>query len=103
MSQKVQEMYQKGIIDKYDRDTYMLFVADENGRIYLEGMLKAIVLEEPQFHPIPETYAWHDGRRSVWRNLALNIGITKDKLEEYLNDERSRYTDDPNRYPDNSL
>lgn len=103
MSQKVQEMYQKGIIDKFDRDTYMLFEANEQGRDYINNMLEAIVFEEPQLHPIPETYAWHDGKRAAWRDLALNVGRTKLKLEEYLHDERTRYDDDPNRYPPSLL
>lgn len=99
MSQKVQEMYQKGIIDKYDRDNYMLFESNESGRDYLKNMLEAIVFDEPQMHTFENTFAWHDGKRSVWRGIALNIGKTKLTLENYLHDERNSYGDDPNRYP----
>ena len=99
MTQQVQEMYQKGIIDKYERDTYMLYEGNDSGREYLKNMLQAIVLEEPQKMPFKGSFAWCDGRISVWREIALTISKINMKLEEYLHDERSSYGDDPNRYP----
>lgn len=103
MSQKIQEMYQKNIIDKYERDTYMLFEINENGREYLKNMLIFIALEQPQMHQFENTFAWHDGKRSCWRDISILIGKVNLQLEDYLNDERSKYTDDPNRYATNEL
>lgn len=73
------------IIDKAAYDTYMLYEIDERGRNYLHNACESILLEQPESSSLSEPYSWHDGRRSVWRDIKICIQVIKFKIEEYGN------------------
>ena len=85
MSSKLSNLRKEGKISQYDYDTYLLFVGNDVGSIYLKKMLESILMEEP-VKPTKQLFAWHDGRRSVWRDIKLSIDRTEKLLKGTIND-----------------
>lgn len=59
---------------------YLLFTGNDIGREVLKAMLMAIVMEEPM-QPTDTLFAWHDGRRSTWRDIQRMIDSVNNHLE----------------------
>ena len=72
----------EGKISKIEYKTYLTFMGNDVAREFLAFMLESIVMEEPST-PTNDLFAWHDGRRSVWRDIKVMINKVNDILENY--------------------
>lgn len=80
MTNRLDELFEKNKIAPYEYQMYMLFEAYPLGRDFLKNMCESVFMEES----IPgqgHDYAWHDGRRSAWRDIKLVINRVKQILE----------------------
>lgn len=77
------------IISQFEYDAYVFFEANETGRECLKKMLEQIVLEPSTFCK-RDSFAWHDGRRSVWRDIKLAIKKVNYEIEEFSHDHRNK-------------
>jgi len=68
-------------IDKVQFKIYSLFELNDQGREFLKLMCDSVLLEEPQ-ELVESCFAWHDGRRSVWRHIKLTINFIEKTLGE---------------------
>jgi hypothetical protein len=82
--------YKLGKIDQFDYDTYLMFESNDIGRAYLKNMLEAIVLEEPNTTK-SHSFAWVDGRRSVWRQIKASLNHSKLIMEGTTNEHSRHY------------
>lgn len=88
--EKLKVLLTKGHITPYQYDTYVLFNLNEFGRDYLKKMFEMILLEEPEKNR--ETgFAWQDGRRSIWREIQLDINFINHKLKEVMDDDEDKH------------
>jgi len=79
---KLQRLLHEGKISKIEYKTYITFVGNDVAKEFLVYMLESIVMEEPQ-QPSMELFVWHDGRRSVWRDIKIIINKVNDVMEKY--------------------
>lgn len=86
MSDKLNRLLSKKIISKSIYDTYLLFELNELGRNYLNNSLDSIYMEQPEESNVNDPYPWHDGRRSVWRDIKIVIEKVKIELEKSKHD-----------------
>ena len=76
-------------INKHEYDTYLLFHLSELGSAYLKQMTLSMMMEEPP-EPTADLFTWHDGRRSVLRDMMKIIDFVNQQLEEVKNDGRGK-------------
>lgn len=82
-NEKFVELYRQGIIKEDEYYTYLLFECQDEGRRYLANRIESVLMEEP-INPTKDLFAWHDGRRSVWRDLKIIIKNVDQKIKESL-------------------
>jgi len=75
---KLKDLVSSKKIDKVQFKIYALFELSDQGRELLNIMSESVLMEEPQ-ELNEANFAWHDGRRSVWRHIKLTI-IMIDKM-----------------------
>lgn len=88
-SNRLVSLVRQGKITDFEYLTYLVFTGDDVGERYLRMQLDSIVMEEP-IEPTESLFAWHDGRRSVWRDIKRMIDMVNKELEETQNDRSSR-------------
>lgn len=71
--ESLQRLLSSNSINIAQYDTYVLFEINELGREYLKNILESSFLEKAEFGKMRDSYAWHDGRKSVWRDIKLTI------------------------------
>ncbi len=79
---KLKSLLNEGKISKIEYKTYIAFMGNDVAKEFLALMLDSIVMEEPET-PTSELFIWHDGRRSVWRDIKMMINKVNDILENY--------------------
>ena len=79
---KLQSLLHEGKITKREYKTYITFIGNDVAKEFLADMLDSIVMEEPQ-QPTDTLFIWHDGRRSVWRDIKIMINKVNDVMEQY--------------------
>jgi hypothetical protein len=79
MSNKLSTLRQEGKLTDYEYNTYLLFCGNDVGVRYLIHAMQSSFMEEP-IKPSSPLFAWHDGRKSVWRDIQRII----DKIEQLL-------------------
>jgi hypothetical protein len=72
MLEKLNQLLKDEIIDKFSYDTYLLFDLDPKGKTYLNNMINDSFMEDAQAFS-GTSFAWQDGRRSVWRSIKVAI------------------------------
>lgn len=60
--------------------TYLVFMSAEVGREFLKNQLEGILMEEPALCT-QVNFAWHDGRRSCWRDIKVVLNTVEAELE----------------------
>lgn len=94
MSELVGLLNQKKIT-QFEYKSYLLFQVNDDGREYLKQVCEMYWLEEPANLERETTFAWKDGRLSVWRDIKLAIAQVEDMLINTQEDkEDERRTDD---------
>jgi len=68
LSNKLSVLKKEGKINQEEYENYLLYVGNDVGATYLKRKLEAVLMEEP-VTPTSELFVWHDGRRSVWRDI----------------------------------
>jgi hypothetical protein len=71
--ESLQRLLSSKVINLAQYDTYVLYEINELGREYLKNILESSFLEKSEFGKMKDSYAWHDGRRSVWRDIKITI------------------------------
>jgi len=89
MSDRLTSLFREGKINDIEYQTYLTFTGNEVARSFLNKMLDSIIMEEP-VQPTRQLFAWHDGRRSVWRDIRLMLQKVETILEN-REDDRSNY------------
>ena len=81
MSNKLVNLLREGKIDDLSYRAYITFAGNDVASLFLKQMLESIVMEEPA-KPTKQLFAWHDGRRSVWRDIKRMIDFVSAQLEK---------------------
>ena len=89
MSNKLSNLRREGKISEMEYLNYLLFSTSDLGINYLKKMLEGILMEEP-LTPTTELFVWHDGRRSVWRDIKRMIDNVDRILKGEKDDRSSR-------------
>lgn len=82
MSESLDTLVSKQKISKEEKLVYELFSLSEPGRDWLKLMFMLVMMEE--YPHVSEEFAWHDGRRSIIRDIQYTI----DKVEHLLEIQR---------------
>lgn len=72
MSNKLSSLRDEGKISDEEYNTYLLFVANDIGALYLKKKLYSVVMEEVTT-PTKQCFTWKDGRHSTWRDISMMI------------------------------
>lgn len=89
MQNKVNALYKTGKINTIEFQTYCLYELSPLGHEYLKNMCESVLMEEP-INPVNDLFAWHDGRRSHWRDVKLIIQKVN-QIMEGKEDVRDRF------------
>ncbi len=81
MLNKLNQLTEDQIIDKFLYDTYVLFELDPKGKAYLNDMIANSFMEQARAFT-GAAFAWQDGRRSVWRMIQTHIDQVHDLLRD---------------------
>lgn len=76
-------------INKFEYDSYILFESNELGRIYLSHKIESLFMDSVEGMQIDQTYPFHFGRMSEWRDIKIAIVKINTILKEVENDRRS--------------
>jgi hypothetical protein len=85
MQDKLEALLAAKKIEKHEYDTYLLFHLSELGNSYLKYRVLSMMMEEPPM-PTADLFTWHDGRRSVFRDILKIIDFVNQQLQEVKND-----------------
>lgn len=69
-------------ITKLQYKSYVLFELNDVGREYLKEAFEGTLMEEPPSIDNESSFAWIDGRRSVWRTIKTAIQIVQEELDK---------------------
>lgn len=67
-------------ISRFEYLTYLVFTGDDAGKEYLKLRETQSFMEEPTVMS-GESICFHDGRRSVWREIIKIIDVVENYLE----------------------
>ncbi len=82
MASKLDNLYKEGKINQMEYWAYILFAMNDIGIPFLSKTIEASFMEEPA-DPRHELFEWHDGRRSVWRDIKRIINNIERQMETY--------------------
>ena len=82
MSNKLANLRKEGKISETEYLNYLLYATSDLGIRYLKIAIEGVLMEEP-ITPTSELFVWHDGRRSVWRDIKRMV----DRVDDLLNGE----------------
>lgn len=80
---KLDNLKKEGRITEVEYMNYLLYATSDLGIRYLKISIDGILMEEP-ITPTSELFVWHDGRRSVWRDIKRMV----DRVDNMLNGEK---------------
>lgn len=82
----IEELLKAKKISPEKHDLYMLFQFTELGRKVLDKMTMDTFMEEAKLMEFGEsTFAFYDGRRSVFRDIRWAIKLVEDELRKLQN------------------
>lgn len=84
MTDTLTALLREGKITHYEYCTYLLFAGNDVGAQYLKDSIESSFMEEP-IDPKKTLFIWHDGRRSVWRDIKSILN----KIESILKGEKN--------------
>lgn len=79
---RLRSLVDTAVISRREYETFMVFQSNDIGRQFLTNMMNSIVMEEPVHMPTGVLFAWHDGRRAVWRDIQMIIDKVNFEMEK---------------------
>lgn len=76
------DLYHSSKINEWEYRVYLLFEVNDIGRDFLKKSFEGINLEEPPSLDNESSFAWQDGRRSIWRDIKHAINKVNTIIED---------------------
>ncbi|HUU86489.1 MAG TPA: hypothetical protein VMX17_01895 [Candidatus Glassbacteria bacterium] len=78
--EKLRQLLDDGHIEPFDYKTYLMF-GNTAGSEYIKTMIELFFMEESPVFNDESSFAFIDGRRSVWRDIKNSIAMVEAALE----------------------